>query len=291
MMLSSRPLVCIALAFVVGIGLAAYSVPCVGVVLGMTVLLAACFAITRRTLWGTLLFACTFVLFGAGRYLITTLVATTDVSHSAPAYVTLIGTVDSEVRVTPNARPGYPANGQFTLNTRGIVLQNDIQNDVQNAAQDDSGGSTQENGRRNVQEQSRQTSANEAGGLGTRVIAVSGQVQARIPLAPVLPMRMDLQAAIVSKAGKGQFDFLHFPTGLRKEKYRRLLNRICRIMATRCCCAGDWNALFPPVIRVISIMPRTCVGAAFMPPLPPGGMRTGSASRIRKRCQNCKTRC
>ena len=158
-----RPLVAITLAFASGIWIAAQLLPFVFAILFCALLLSIFFGLTRRSTWLWPLLGCTFTLFGSAWYLRSMLVPVSDVSRHAPAYLTLVGTVDSDVRITPGLRPGDPATGRFTLNTRGIVRLDDIQEDAArqgNAAQN-----------------------------GAQIVTVSGQVEARVPLAPVSTVR------------------------------------------------------------------------------------------------------
>ena len=168
-MRSSRPLVAAALTFASGIWVAAQSPSLVfGILIGV-LLLSAWFGFTRRSAGLPLLFGCVFALFGAACYLLSALVPLSDISHRAPAYVTLVGTVSSEARVTPGLRPDDPASGRFVLNTRAIVMPEDVQADVEsNVAASGEGNTVQ---------------------TGTQMITASGQVETRVPLAPVSLVR------------------------------------------------------------------------------------------------------
>ncbi len=238
-MRSSRPLVAVALAFASGIWIAAQSSLFVFVIVGCVFLLSACFGITRRSFWLSLLLVSLFALFGAACYLLSTQVFASDVSRRAPAYVTVVGTVGSDTRVTPGQRPDDPASGRFTLNTRGIVIQDDVHEDTgRGVATSGEGVSPQ---------------------TGARVVAVSGQVEARVPLAAVSLVRRTPTRGGRHNANQPSSASLQSGenTAETSAETSRIPNRMCRITAIRFCCAGDWNSRFPPAIRGISITPRT----------------------------------
>lgn len=164
-MRSSRPLLAIALAFASGIWIAAQSFVFVFILVACVFLMAVCFGMTRRSFWLSLLLGAVFALFGSACYLLSTLVPANDVSQHAPAYLTLVGTVGSDVRAASGLRSGDPASGRFVLQCRGIVFQEDIQENIgSDVSASGEGAATQ---------------------TGTQIVTVSGQVEARVPLAAV----------------------------------------------------------------------------------------------------------
>ena len=115
-----RPLFWFTVAFAVGILLAGWAFALFGVVLVCLPVLTVLFALTKRRFWAGLALLAGVSLLGGLHYQAARLVAANDISRLAPAFVTVMGRVESDIDITRTEADstqthGIPQREQFTL--------------------------------------------------------------------------------------------------------------------------------------------------------------------------------